>query len=163
MESLGRIISEHPFCNGLAPHYVDLLVNCASNVRFEADQHLFREGAEANQFYLIREGKVVLEVVASQRPSLEMETADEGEVLGWSWLVPPYRWHFDARAVGRVRAIAVDGKCLRAKCERNHDLGYELLRRTVNLVGQRLDAARFRLLDLYSAEGAQESVEVYEH
>jgi hypothetical protein len=85
-----------------------------------------------------------------------MEMAAEGEVLGWSWLVAPYRWHFDARAVGRVRAIAIDGKCLRAKCQKHHDLGYELLRRTVDMVGQRLEAEHFRLLDLYSAEGQLE-------
>lgn len=152
MENLGRIIAEHPFCDGLEPYYVDLLISCASNVRFEPDHYLFREGREANQFYLIREGKVALEVCAPQRPPILMETVGEGEVLGWSWLVPPYRWHFDARAVGPVRAIAMDGKCLRAKCEKNHDLGYELLRRTVDIVGQRLEATRFRLVDLYSAE-----------
>ena len=152
MEDLGRIIAEHPFCNGLRPDYVDLLISCASNVRFEPDQHLFREGGEANQFFLIRAGQVALEVVAPQHARLTTETVTEGEVLGWSWLVPPYRWHFDARAVGTVRAIAVNGKCLRVKCEKNHDLGYELLKRTVDSVGQRLEATRFRLLDLYSAE-----------
>ena len=102
MENFGRIIAEHPFCKGLQSDYIDLLIGCASNVRFDADQHLFREGGEANQFYLIREGKVALEVFAPQRPCLTMETVAEGEVLGWSWLVPPYRWHFDARAVGPV-------------------------------------------------------------
>ena len=152
MENLGRIIAEHPFCKGLPPDYIDLLISCASNVRFYTDQHLFREGGEANHFYLIREGRVALDVVVPQRPRLTMETVAEGEVLGWSWLVPPYRWHFDARAVGPVRAIAVDGKCLRSKCEKNHDLGYELLKRTVDIVGQRMEATRFLMLDLYAAE-----------
>jgi len=151
MENLRHLIAEHPFCNGLEPDYVDLLVSCASNVRFEADHHLFREGREASHFYLIREGKVALQVLGPQ-PPLVVETVDEGEVLGWSWLVPPYRWHFDARAVGPVRAIAVDGKCLRAKCEKNHHLAYELLKRTLEIVGQRLEATRFRMLELYSAE-----------
>ena len=152
MENLGSIIAEHPFCNDLEPAYVDLLINCASNVRFEADQRPFREGAEANQFFLIREGTIALETSAPQRGSIIVETVSEGEVLGWAWLVPPYRWHFTARAVGPVRAIALDGKCLRTKCQKNHDLGYELLRRTIDIVGQRLEATRFRLLDLYSAE-----------
>ena len=84
-----------------------------------------------------------------------METVAEGEVLGWSWLVPPYRWRFDARAVGPVRAIVLDGKCLRTKCRTNHDLGYELLNRTVNIVGRRVKTTRFRLLELYSAEGQE--------
>ena len=151
MQNLGRIISEHPFCNGLEPYYVDLLISCASNVRFEAGHHLFREGGAANHFYLIREGQVALETVAPQQSPLTMETVSEGEVLGWSWLVPSYRWHFSARAVESVRAIAIDGKCLRVKCEKNHDLAYELLRRTVDIVGKRLESTRFRLLDLYTA------------
>jgi CRP-like cAMP-binding protein len=156
MENLGRIISEHPFCKGLERRYVDLLTSCASNVRFEKGHHLFREGGEANQFYLIREGKVLLEILAPQSPSLNLETVQAGEVLGWSWLVPPYCWRFGARAVEPVSVIAVNGKCLRAKCEKNSGLGYELLKRTVEIVGQRLEATQFRLLDLYSAEVRRE-------
>jgi CRP/FNR family transcriptional regulator, cyclic AMP receptor protein len=151
VENLGRIISEHPFCRGLEKEYVELLISCASNVRFEEGFYLFREGGEANEFYLIRGGKIGLEVSAPPRPSLTVETVQEGDVLGWSWLVPPYRWRFGARALEPVRAIAVDGKCLRGKCEKNAQLGYELLRRTVEIMGQRLEATRFRLVDLYSA------------
>jgi CRP/FNR family transcriptional regulator, cyclic AMP receptor protein len=87
---------------------------------------------------------------------LIVETVTEGEVVGWSWLVRPYRWRFSARAVEPVRAIAVDGKCLRAKCEKNPHLGYELLKRTIEIVGQRLEASRVRMLDLYSADGQRE-------
>ncbi len=152
MENLRRIVAEHPFCQGLESYYVDLLAGCASNVRLHAGQHLFREGGEANQFYLIREGKVALEVFAPSREPIITETVDGGDVLGWSWLVPPYRWHSDARVVEPVCALAVDGKCLRAKCERNHDLGYELLKRVVDIVGQRLESTRLRMLDLYAAE-----------
>lgn len=153
MENLARVISEHPFCKGLEPHYLDLLTGCASNAAFDKGHHLFREGGEANQFYLIREGKVSLEVFAPQRPSHAVETVEAGEVLGWSWLVPAYRWRFGARAVEPVRAVVVNGKCLRAKCEKDTYLGYELLRRTVEIMGRRLEATRFRLVDLYSTEG----------
>lgn len=156
MENLGQVISEHPFCRGLEPEHVDLLTSCASNVLFDKGHHLFRAGGQANQFYLIREGKVSLEVLASQDPLLTVETVEAGEVLGWCWLVPPYRWRFGARAIERVRAIAVNGKCLRARCEKNSQLGYELLKRSVEIVGYRLGAARFRLLDLYSAEVQRE-------
>lgn len=152
MENLGRVISEHPFCKGLEPHYIDMLTGCASNVRFDEGHHLFREGGEANQFYLIREGKISLEIHTPERPTLTVETVQAGEVLGWSWLVPPYRWHFGARAVERVSAIAVDGRCLRTKCVKDSHLAYELLRRTVEIAGQRLEATRFRLVDLYSVE-----------
>lgn len=160
METLRSIVAEHPFCKELEPAYVDLLTGCASNVRFEAGQRLFREEGEANQFFLIRQGTVALETVAPERSKIIVETVGEGEVLGWAWLVPPYRWHFTACAAAPVRAIAIDGKCLRTKCQKNHDLGYELLRRTVDIVGQRLEATRFRLFDLYSAE-VPESISVF--
>lgn len=152
METLGRIIAEHPFCKGLEPNYVDLLTSCAANVRFEKDFWLFREGGEANHFYLIREGKVALEVLGPQHARLIVETVAEGEVLGWSWLVSPYRWRFGGRATEPVRAIAVDGKCVRAKCEANPHLGYQLLKRTAEIMGRRLEATRFRMLDLFSTQ-----------
>lgn len=156
MENLGQVISEHPFCKGLEPNFIDVLIGCASNVRFEKGHHLFREGSRANHFYLIREGKVQLSIYSPQCTYLSLETVESGEVLGWSWLVPPYRWRFDARAMEPVRAVAVDGKCLRVKCEKNTHLGYELLKRTIEIMGQRLDTTRFRLVDLYSAETSGE-------
>jgi hypothetical protein len=80
---------------------------------------------------------------------MTIETIGEGEVLGWSWLFPPYRWQFDAQAVGLVRAIAFDGRCLRGKCEEDHDLGYWLMQRFAQVMSQRLQATRLQLLDLY--------------
>jgi len=156
MENLGRVISDHPFCKSLEPDYVDLLTGCATNVRFEKGSHLFRAGGEANQFFLIREGKILLETCGPQGSPHGLETVEAGDVLGWSWLVPAHRWRFGARAVEPVSAIAVNGKCLRAKCEKNSHLGYSLLKRTVEMVGQHLEATRFRLLDLYSVEVLEE-------
>lgn len=149
MESLEGILAEHPFFSGLEPRYLQLAVGCASNVRFNAGEFVFQAGEEANHFYLIRAGRVGLEVFAPGRGSLTIETLETGDILGWSWLIPPYAWRFDARAVEMTRAIALDGKCLRAKCEEDHDLGYELLKRIAAILGQRLDATRFRLLDIY--------------
>lgn len=149
METLENTLAEHPFFHGLEPRYLQLAVGCASNVRFDAGEFILREGEEANHFYLIRHGKVALEVFAPNRGSLAIQTLEEGDILGWSWLIPPYQWRFDARAVELTRAIALDGKCLRAKCEEDHDLGYELLKRFTAILGQRLDATRFQLLDLY--------------
>jgi len=127
MESLERIVAQHPFFDALDPAYLKLLVGCASNVRFEAGAYIFRRGEPADQFYLLRQGRVALEIFAPQRPPIIISTLETGDVLGWSWMVPPYHWRLDARAVEPVRAIALDGKCLRGKCEGNHDLGYELL------------------------------------
>lgn len=149
METLEGPLSEHPFFQGLEPGYLQLAAGCASNTRFDAGEFIFREGEEANQFYLIRHGKVSLEVFAPNRGSLVIQTLDEGDILGWSWLIPPYQWRFDAKALELTRAIALDGKCLRNKCEEDHDLGYELLKRFTAILGQRLDATRFQLLDLY--------------
>lgn len=149
METLEETLSEHPFFQGLEPGYLQLAAGCASNTRFDAGEFIFREGEEANQFYLIRHGKVSLEVFAPNRGSLVIQTLDEGDILGWSWLIPPYQWRFDAKALELTRAIALDGKCLRNKCEEDHDLGYELLKRFTAILGQRLDATRFQLLDLY--------------
>ena len=149
MKTLEGILAKHPFFSRLEPRYHQLVVGCASNVRFNAGEFLFHEGGEANTFYLIREGKVALEVVAPGHGSLTIETLGGGEMLGWSWLIPPYRWRFDARAVEGTRAIALDGKCLRAKCEEDHELGYELVKEVASTLGQRLDATRFRLLDIY--------------
>jgi CRP-like cAMP-binding protein len=149
METLEPILAEHPFFHNLDPAYLQLVVGCASNVRFEANQIIFREGEEADKFYLLRHGQVSLEIFAPERGSVNVQTLDEGDILGWSWLIPPYQWHFDARATTLVRAIALDGKCLRNKCEANHDLGYELLKRFAYIVGQRLDATRLQLLDIY--------------
>ncbi|MBI5217124.1 MAG: cyclic nucleotide-binding domain-containing protein [Ignavibacteriae bacterium] len=149
MENLENIVSEHPFLKGLDPQYIQLVSGCASNVRFEAGQYLFREDEEANWFYIIRQGKVAVEAYAAERGAVIIDTVEEGDVLGWSWLIPPYNWHFDARAIELTRAIALDGKCLRNKCEHDHNLGYELLKRFAHIIEQRLEATRIRLLDLY--------------
>ena len=151
MENLERIIAECPFFAGLEPAYLNLIVGCASNVRFDAGSYVFREGTPADTFYLIREGKVTVEIFAAHRPSMVVATIGEGEILGWSWLLPPYVWKFNGKAVHNVRAIALDGKCLRRKCEENHDLGYEVLKRLVQVIEHRLDDARFQLLDVYAA------------
>lgn len=151
METLEPILAEHPFFKGLDRHYIELIVGCSSNVRFDAGKSVFRAGEEANEFYLVRHGKVALEVYVPGQGPITIETIGEGEILGWSWLIPPYRWRFDARAVDLTRAIALDGKCLRDKCEKDHDLGYELLKRFADIIVRRLEATRLQLLDVYNA------------
>jgi CRP/FNR family transcriptional regulator, cyclic AMP receptor protein len=131
------------------PRYLQLAVGCAANVRFDAGELIFRQGYEAEHFYLIRAGKVALEIYVPGRGGLTIQTLGAGEVLGWSWLVPPYNWRFDGRAAEVTRAIVFDGKCLREKCEEDHELGYELQKRVIAILGVHLDATRFRLLDVY--------------
>lgn len=149
VQNLEPILATHPFFAGLEAKYLELVAGCAANVRFNAGDKIFHQGEEANQFYLIRHGKVALDIYVPQKGIHTIQTLGEGDILGWSWLIPPYEWHFDARAIELVRAISLDGKCLRAKCEADHDLGYELLKRFAQVIGQRLDSTRIQLLDLY--------------
>jgi len=149
METLERILKEHPFLADLSPEYVKLIVGCASNVVFNRDEFLFREGEDADTFYIIREGKVVIETYAPQKGAITIQSREAGEVTGWSWLVPPYKWYFDARAAEKTRAIALDGKCLRDKCEEDHDLGYELMKLFALIISDQLNATRLQLMDVY--------------
>jgi len=148
-ESLERILAAHPFFKGMEPIYHQLFVDCASNVRFEAGEVIFREGEVANQFYLIRHGRVAVEVSTPERGPVIVQSLGEGEVLGWSWMMPPYRWRFDARAVELTRAIALDGRCLRERSEEDHDLGFQLMKRAAQVMEERFQATRLQLLDIY--------------
>lgn len=149
METLEPLLAAHPFFKGLEQKHLKLIVGCASNIVFNQGQFISREGDDADKFYIIRQGKVVLETFSPVKGAIPIQTLQEGDVLGWSWLVPPYKWHFDARAYEMTRAIGLDGKCLREKCETDHDLGYELMKRFSMVVTERLEATRLQLLDLY--------------
>ena len=149
MENLEKYLSEHPFLVGLNPEHIQLITGCASNVVFKAGQFIFREGEPADKFYLIRQGKVVVETFIPQKGALVIRTRSEDDVFGWSWMVPPYKWHFDARASELTRALAIDGKCLRTKCEEDHNLGYEIMKRFATVIAERLEATRLQLMDVY--------------
>lgn len=151
MRTLDEYLPEQPFFAGLDPEAMSLVVGCARNVHFRADEVLFRTGEPADTFYVIREGRVALDVHDPRRGSLQIASLGEGDVVGWSWLVPPYRWVFDARAVTGVRAVALDGACLRGKCDDDPRLGYQLMQRVAQVMYERLQDARLRLLDLYGS------------
>lgn len=149
VNTLERIVREHPFFAGLDDAFCTTLCGCAKNVRFEAGQYLFHHDESADQFYLLRHGRVALEVTAPGRGSVAFQTVREGEIVGVSWLIPPYRWSYDARALELVRAIAMDATCLRDKCEADHDLGYEMMKRFGSVIVQRLQTTRLQVLDVY--------------
>ena len=152
MKDIGTILKEHSFFKDLKLEYLDFIVGCASNVNFKAGEMILREGGEADKFYLIRHGMVAIDIPITKHRSTTIQTIKEGEILGWSWLIPPYQYRFNARAVEDTRATALDGKCLRDKCEENHDLGYELLKRLANVFTQRLEVTRMQLLDMYNID-----------
>lgn len=153
MEGLERIVKEHPFFAGLEEKFCTLISGCAKNVRFEAGQYLFHEGKPADEFYLLRQGRVALELTAPGRGAVTFQTLREGEIVGVSWLIPPYRWTYDAKALELIRAIAMDAACLRQKCEADHDLGYDMMKRFMPILIQRLQTTRLQILDIYGSSG----------
>ncbi len=149
IENLEQILKNHPFFATAAPDHLKLVAGCARNHLFRKGEYLLREGDPANEFFLVRHGKVALEIAAAGRPPMVFATVREGEFVGASWLVPPYRWVFDARAMEETRAIGVDAACLRGKCEADHDLGYEMMKRFLPDLIKRLQATRLQILDIY--------------
>ena len=149
--AVDALVLEAPVFAGLGPAHGAQLAGCAQTTGWDADEMLFREGDPSDAFYVVRHGRVALEVFVPGRGTLTVETIETGEVVGWSWLFPPYRWHFDGRAIGSVRAIAVDGTCLRKKCDDDPALGYDLMRRFSQVMLERLQATRLRLADVYGA------------
>lgn len=154
MRTLEQLIVDSPVFAGLDPDQLELIAGCGTNVVYSVGDHIFREGESADTFYLVRHGLVALEVHVPNRSDLTIETVGPGEIVGWSWLVQPYRWHFDGRAVELVRAVRFDGACLRRKCEEDPLLGYDLLNRFSQILVDRLQATRLQLLDVYGARGA---------
>jgi CRP-like cAMP-binding protein len=149
MEGLESILAKHPFFAGFAAEHGQLVAACARNHRYEVGEYLFREGGPANEFFLIRHGQVALEIGAPGTAPIVFATLDQGDLVGASWLVPPYRWLYDARAVTLTRAIGIDAACLRAKCEADHHLGYEMMKRFLPALVQRLHATQLQILDVY--------------
>jgi len=149
METIEELLASHPFLSGLSPGAVELIAGCASNVHFAEGDRIFDEGEPASLFYVIRHGGVALELHTPAKGPLVIDTMNEGEVLGWSWLVPPYRYFAYATAVTPVSATAIDAACLRGKCEADAELGYQLLKRVTTVMYHHMQSARLRLLDLY--------------
>jgi CRP-like cAMP-binding protein len=142
------LLSAHPFLDGIPPRYLDRLASWSHRTPIHAGARIFQEGARADRFWLIREGYVNLDSHVPGRGTVVVETIGPGQVLGWSWLFPPYRWHFGAVAAEPVLAIALDGEGVRGFCETEPAFGYELTKRFVAVVVERMQATRMRLLDL---------------
>jgi CRP/FNR family cyclic AMP-dependent transcriptional regulator len=154
MEGLERIVLAHPLFAGLEAELGHLVSGCARNHRFDPGQYLGHEGDPADEFYLIRYGRVALEILPPGQPTVVFGTQGQGEIVGASWLVPPYRWRFDARAMELTRAIGINAQCLRDKCEADHNLGYAMMKRFLPVIMQQLDETRLQILDVYGKRGA---------
>ena len=148
MKNLNEAITNHAFFHGMKPEHLAVLTDGAKAVQFKVGDVLFREGEPANQFYLIESGKIALEAHEPANGTALVQILGAGDVLGWSWLFPPFAWHFKARAIEPTNAIVLSGAHLLVTAERNHDFGYELMKRVAQVVIRRLQATRKQLLDL---------------
>lgn len=151
MRTIPELLSDSPFFQGLDDAVLEQVAGCAQTARFADGDVVFRAGQPADTFYLIRHGRVAVELHNPSRGTITMDTLHDGEVVGWSWLVPPYTWMFDARAAEATSALAFDGACLRGKCDIDPGMGYALMQRVSQVMYERLQAARMQLLDMYGA------------
>ena len=148
VRAVESVIAGHPFLHGLKPEHLRLLADSAMRMHYEAGELIFREGDPANRFYLIEQGRVSLESHRRDEAPVAVQFIGPDDVLGWSWLFPPYYWHFDARALEPTAAIFFYGTRLREQCEQDHDFGFEMMKRMTQVVIHRLQATRKQLLSL---------------
>ncbi len=151
MRAIADLLNEHPFFAGLSPGQIELIAGCGVNIHLAPDASVFDEGQPADTFYVLRRGSVAVEIAVPDREPMVVETVGAGDVLGVSWLLPPYRWTFDGRAQSEVTAVELDAACLRGKCDDDPVLGYELYKRFAGLMRDRLQATRLQLLDVYGS------------
>jgi CRP-like cAMP-binding protein len=149
---LDEIVAAHPFSRGINPRYLHLLTDSASLMHFGAGQDIFREGQSADHFYLIHKGRIALETFVALEGGTTLQTLSAGEALGWSWLFSPYTWHFTARAREPAELVEFGAADLRGKAEENHDFGYVLAMRIGQVMFERLQTTRRRLVEFYTRD-----------
>ena len=145
---LVETLAASPFLKGMSARHLGIMAECAMPSTFTGGEVIFREGDVANRFYLLQEGSVALESRSRESDSIHIQTIGAGDVLGWSWLFPPYLWHFDARAIDPVKVLFIYGSRLRDHCEDDHDFGYELVIRMAEVMMRRLQATRWQLFEI---------------
>jgi CRP/FNR family transcriptional regulator, cyclic AMP receptor protein len=144
--SIKHRVVAHPFFRGMKPEHLEIIASCASEATFDPDQVLFREGEPADRLYLVETGHIALEAHEAAEVTTRVQELGGGDVLGWSWLFPPFVWHFQARALERTRVIVLDGAHLLIAAHEQHEFGYQLMKRVAQVVIQRLQATRKQLL-----------------
>ena len=144
-------LSTLAFFEGFPESFLSLLSAHAHLRLFEPGGEVVHEGAPADAFFIVLAGKVALEVVLPDRPRRTIQTVGPGEVLGWSWLVPPHRWRLDARAVKSTRLLAIEAEALRRTLSERPVEGYRFLLRLLPVIAQRLENTRLQVLDLHAA------------
>jgi CRP-like cAMP-binding protein len=148
------LLAQHPFAREFQPQQIERLATQARTATFAAEQVIFREGDECNDFYLIVSGRVALEMVVGNRV-LRIQTLGDGDEFGWSALITGRGKHFQARALTPLAALAFDGSQLLENCRRDPELGFSLMYRLLGIVAERLQATRLQLIDTYSPIAAR--------
>jgi CRP/FNR family cyclic AMP-dependent transcriptional regulator len=146
-------LSSQEFFSGLSQESIGFLASCASEQVIESGEVLFRQSDRAHHFYLIRNGTISIEVPAITGPTLKVQSLGAGQILGWSWLIPPYKWNFQARAEEQTSLFAFDGDAVLARCEEEPQFGYALLKRFASLMAERLEVARRKMMDQWNPPG----------
>jgi len=148
-DSVPLRVADHPFFQGLDADLTREASRLAVERRFETGELIVRDGDQATSFYLVFYGKIALEVETSEKPRLTIQTVGPGEVLGWSWLVPPYHWRLDARVLKPTQVLAIDAPAFREAMAAHPDEGYQLLLRLLPIIAQRLENTQIQLLDIH--------------
>jgi CRP/FNR family cyclic AMP-dependent transcriptional regulator len=154
MKGIEQLLAENEFFQGLDAETLATVAGCAENLHVREGERLFRADDPADRCFVLRTGRVALELTDSTGHTVIVDAVEAGHLVGLAWLVPPYRWDFDARAVEPVGAVAFDATCLRTKCEDDPRVGYLLMQRVAAAMHERIRSARVRLLDLYGVPGA---------
>ncbi len=149
MDMVSDYLSAHPFFKDFSDAQIKRIAEGTTQMQFMPGQYIFREEEDATAFYLIVSGLVSLEVNVPRRGPVTIERIDRGDVLGWSWLFPPHRWHFDARATEEIRALRINGEFLRKIMEEDRDLGFKIMQRIALIIEHRLQATRLKLMEVY--------------
>jgi CRP/FNR family cyclic AMP-dependent transcriptional regulator len=150
-QSILAELKKHAFTLDLKAEQLDLLSRHAVLKSFKTDEQLFVQGTPAKEFFLLTEGRVVVNIFTAEREPIVIQSTAAGEVLGWSWMMPPYEWLFDASAVEETQAVVIDAEWLRNECERDHHLGFEVMKGMSQVIARRLYATRKQLLEYYGA------------
>jgi len=150
VKSIRTLLAENPFFDGMSDAHLATMALCGKLVRFKAGEFLLREGEQAEHFFLVRQGEVAIESHVPAAGPLCVARVGAGGITGYSWLFPPHRNSFDSLALTDVAAVALAGQCLRDKAGADHELGYQLMKRFAQVMLDRLQTTRLRVLDIYA-------------
>ena len=152
-QSITEYLSAHEFFSEFSDDILKFLCECSSTREIKKGQILFLQGEHADKFYVVRSGRISIQMPAIMGPALEIQAVDEDQVLGWSWLISPYQWNFQTKAEEDSELLQFDGAAILARCEQEPKFGYELLKKFAGLMSVRLNAARQKMMDEWNPVG----------